>query len=80
MCDDIAATVAELEVKGARFSGAVEDMGFGLGVNVEVPGAGEILLYEARHPGVRPLTRAARAAAARPRRRPSSATTSIAAP
>ena len=50
MCDDIAATVAELEVKGARFSGAVEDMGFGLGVNVEVPGAGEMLLYEARHP------------------------------
>ena len=29
---------AELEVKGARFS-VVEDMGFGLGVNVEVPGA-----------------------------------------
>jgi catechol 2,3-dioxygenase-like lactoylglutathione lyase family enzyme len=50
MCDDIAATVAELEAKGARLSGAVEDMGFGLGVNVEVPGAGEMLLYEPRHP------------------------------
>jgi len=50
MCDDIAATVAELEAKGARFSGAVENMGFGLGVNVEVPGAGEMLLYEPRHP------------------------------
>ena len=50
MCDDIAATVAELEAKGARFTGPVEDMGFGLGVNVEVPGAGEMLLYEPRHP------------------------------
>ena len=50
MCNDIEQTVAELEAKGARFAGAVEDMGFGLGVNVEVPGAGEMLLYEPRHP------------------------------
>src|SRR5688500_7967546 len=50
MCDDVAATVADLEAKGARFSGPVEDMGFGLGVNVDVPGAGEMLLYEPRHP------------------------------
>ena len=49
MCDDIAATVAQLEAKGAQFS-AVEDMGFGLGVNLHVPGAGEMLLYEPRHP------------------------------
>jgi hypothetical protein len=25
-------------------------MGFGLGTNLEVPGAGEILVYEPRHP------------------------------
>jgi catechol 2,3-dioxygenase-like lactoylglutathione lyase family enzyme len=50
MCDDIGATVAELEAKGARFTGPVEDMGFGLGTNLEVPGAGEMLLYEPRHP------------------------------
>ena len=50
MCDDIAATVAELETKGARFTGPVEDMGFGLGTNLELPGAGEILVYEPRHP------------------------------
>ena len=50
MCDDIHATVAELTAKGAVFSGPVEDFGFGLGTNLEVPGAGEILLYEPRHP------------------------------
>jgi catechol 2,3-dioxygenase-like lactoylglutathione lyase family enzyme len=50
MCDDIEATMAELEARGARFGGPVEDMGFGLGVNVEVPGADDILLYEPRHP------------------------------
>jgi catechol 2,3-dioxygenase-like lactoylglutathione lyase family enzyme len=50
MCDDIEATMAELTGKGAVFSGPVEDMGFGLGTSLEVPGAGEILLYEPRHP------------------------------
>jgi catechol 2,3-dioxygenase-like lactoylglutathione lyase family enzyme len=50
MCDDIAATVAELTEKGAVFSGPVEDMGFGLATNLEVPGADAIMLYEPRHP------------------------------
>ncbi len=50
MCDDIGATIAELTEKGAAFSGPVEDMGFGLGTNLDIPGAGEILLYEPRHP------------------------------
>lgn len=50
MCDDIDATVAELEAKGARFTGAVQDFGFGLGTSMEVPGADAILVYEPRHP------------------------------
>ena len=50
MCDDIEATVAELEAKGARFTGPVEDMGFGLATSLEVPGADAILVYEPRHP------------------------------
>jgi predicted enzyme related to lactoylglutathione lyase len=49
MCDDIEATIAELQAKGAVFAGPVEDMGFGLGTNLVVPGAGEMLLYEPRH-------------------------------
>jgi catechol 2,3-dioxygenase-like lactoylglutathione lyase family enzyme len=50
MCDDIAATRAELEAKGATFSTAIEDFGFGLGTTLELPGADGILLYEPRHP------------------------------
>jgi catechol 2,3-dioxygenase-like lactoylglutathione lyase family enzyme len=50
MCDDIERTIAELEAKGARFSGGVQDFGFGLGTTLEIPGAGEMLLYEPRHP------------------------------
>jgi catechol 2,3-dioxygenase-like lactoylglutathione lyase family enzyme len=50
MCDDIEATVAELTAKGAAFSGPVEDLDFGLGTNLQVPGADDILVYEPRHP------------------------------
>lgn len=50
MCDDIAATRAELENKGAEFSGDIEDMGFGLAVNLKLPGADDILLYQPKHP------------------------------
>jgi hypothetical protein len=50
MCDDIEATVAALKAKGAEFFDQVEDFGFGLGTNLRLPGAGEILLYEPRHP------------------------------
>ena len=50
MCDDVQATRTELEAKGATFSGEIEDMGFGLGTTLEVPGAGGVLLYEPRHP------------------------------
>jgi hypothetical protein len=38
------------QAKGAEFFDQVEDFGFGLGTNLRLPGAGEILLYEPRHP------------------------------
>ena len=50
LCDDIEGTVAELSARGARFNGAVEDRGFGRTVMLEIPGAGEMLLYQPRHP------------------------------
>ena len=50
MCDDVAATVAELEGKGAEFAGGIEDLGFGLGTMLKVPGGDEILLYQPAHP------------------------------
>jgi catechol 2,3-dioxygenase-like lactoylglutathione lyase family enzyme len=50
MCDDLEATVAELEAKGVEFTQAVRDEGFGSTTMFVVPGAGEMLLYEPRHP------------------------------
>ena len=50
MCDDIAATVAELEAKGVEFAGPVKDVGWGLLTAMKVPGGDELGLYEPRHP------------------------------
>ena len=50
MCDDVTATVGELERRGAEFSGGIEDYGFGLAAMLKLPGAGEILLYQPQHP------------------------------
>ncbi len=49
VCDDLDATVADLTSRGAKFSGAAEDMGFGVGIMLKVPGADDILLYQPRH-------------------------------
>jgi predicted enzyme related to lactoylglutathione lyase len=50
MCDDIRATMTELEAKGIQFAGEPEDEGFGIGVTMLLPGGTEVLLYEPRHP------------------------------
>jgi hypothetical protein len=50
MCDDVHATRAELERRGVRFTEDVRDQGWGLMTRFEVPGAGELGLYEPRHP------------------------------
>ena len=49
MCDDIAATRAELAERGATFATDVEDHGYGLISMIEVPGTDPIQLYEPRH-------------------------------
>jgi hypothetical protein len=50
LCDDVQATQVELEAKGIRFRGEPEDLGFGIGVTMVLPGEVEVLLYEPRHP------------------------------
>jgi len=50
MCDDVQATVGELESKGVEFAGPVSDQGFGLMTSMKLPGGGELGLYEPRHP------------------------------
>jgi predicted enzyme related to lactoylglutathione lyase len=50
MCDDIEATVLELEGKGVRVLEPVTDAGWGLLTAIEIPGGGELGLYQPRHP------------------------------
>ena len=50
MCEDIEATVAELTERGARFTHGVCDQGFGVTATIDVPGAGEMMIYQPRHP------------------------------
>jgi hypothetical protein len=49
MCDDVAATKRELEAKGLDFRGEPQDLGFGIGVTMVLPGGVEVLLYQAKH-------------------------------
>jgi catechol 2,3-dioxygenase-like lactoylglutathione lyase family enzyme len=49
MCDDVAATVADLAAKGVEFTTPVQELGFGLLARLRVPGAGEIGLYQPKH-------------------------------
>ena len=50
MCHDIEATVRELEAKGVEIMSPIEDEGWGRIVQIAIPGAGEIGVYEPRHP------------------------------
>jgi catechol 2,3-dioxygenase-like lactoylglutathione lyase family enzyme len=50
MCDDIQATIAELERKGVELARPVKDVGWGLLTAIVLPGGGELGLYEPRHP------------------------------
>ena len=49
MCDDVVATRAELEARGATFSSPIADRGFGLVTMLDVPGADPITLYQPTH-------------------------------
>ena len=50
MCDDINATVAELEAKGVELVRPVSDEGWGLLTAFKLPSGAELALYEPRHP------------------------------
>ncbi len=49
ICDDLDATMAELSAKGARFAGDVQHREWGVTVQLMVPGAGELTLYQPRY-------------------------------
>jgi predicted enzyme related to lactoylglutathione lyase len=50
MCDDIHATLAELERKGVEFIRPISERGWGLLTAIRLPGGSELGLYEPRHP------------------------------
>ncbi len=50
VCDDIEQTIEDLRARGAEFSGSIENRGFGRTITLHVPGAGDMLVYEPRHP------------------------------
>jgi predicted enzyme related to lactoylglutathione lyase len=58
MCDDIQATMAELQTKGVEFTQPVKDAGWGLLTALRLPDGEELYLYQPRHaspiPGISP--------------------------
>jgi len=49
MCDDIHATLAELQGKGVEVARGVSDQGWGLLAAIRLPDGGELPIYEPRH-------------------------------
>jgi catechol 2,3-dioxygenase-like lactoylglutathione lyase family enzyme len=49
LCDDLATTMAELEEHGAEFEGGVTEQSWGTTVQLVVPGAGTMTLYQPRY-------------------------------
>jgi catechol 2,3-dioxygenase-like lactoylglutathione lyase family enzyme len=49
MCDDLAATRAELEDRGATFEGEVEEERWGSTIQLRIPGAGSLMLYQPKY-------------------------------
>jgi predicted enzyme related to lactoylglutathione lyase len=50
MCDDLETTVEELAGKGVGLARPVSDEGFGRVAWLQIPGGGELALYQPRHP------------------------------
>jgi len=50
MCHDIRQTAADLEARGVELASPITEEPFGLITSIEVPGAGEIGLYQPTHP------------------------------
>ncbi len=50
MCDDVEATMKELESKGVEIVRPIHETGLGLVTSIRIPGGGKLGLYEPRHP------------------------------
>jgi predicted enzyme related to lactoylglutathione lyase len=50
MCDDIRATLADLQAKGVEVAQDVSDQSWGLLAAIRLPDGAELAIYEPRHP------------------------------
>jgi predicted enzyme related to lactoylglutathione lyase len=50
MCDDIGATLADLQAKGAEVAQDVSDQSWGRLAAIRLPDGAELAIYEPRHP------------------------------
>jgi catechol 2,3-dioxygenase-like lactoylglutathione lyase family enzyme len=48
-CDDVERTIAELKAKGVEFTGPVQDHGYGLVTEFQVPGGFAVRLYQPKY-------------------------------
>jgi predicted enzyme related to lactoylglutathione lyase len=73
MCDDVHATVADLESKGVTISRPITDAGYGLLTSIRLPGGAELGLYQPKHPLAAPWPSAKKNRKFTTRKRPKSA-------
>lgn len=52
MCNEIEQTVEQMKAKGVEFTAPLTDQSWGRVTRFRVPGAGEMGLYEPRHPSL----------------------------
>ena len=50
MCDDLTATISDLERKGVVFKGPIDDLSWGRLAHLELPGGGLLGIYQPKHP------------------------------
>jgi catechol 2,3-dioxygenase-like lactoylglutathione lyase family enzyme len=50
MCDDVHRTMRELKARGVEFTKEITDERWGLTTALELPGGGQLGLYEPKHP------------------------------
>jgi len=62
-CDDIRATLAQLEKRGVKAVGGVTDAGWGVLAHIKLPDGSKMMLYESKHKS--PLAKRAKRRAVR---------------
>ena len=50
MCEDVKKTVRDLTARGVKFTAPISSQAWGLLTTFELPGAGEMSLYQPKHP------------------------------